>query len=135
MSTSGSTMTTWRALLAASLVVAGFGLALAKLPPAPPMNDQQKAAAEEKKAKDAAATKADADALTRAQDRVAGRYIAEEKAKGVTVTPTPVTPSAPAVTTPQGNTPPGGATGQPADAKAPSKTGGQPDAAKSATKP
>ncbi len=128
-------MTTWRALLAAGLVIGGFGLAVAKLPAPSPMNDAQKAAAEEKKAKDAAVAKSDADALARAQDRVAGKYISEEKSKGVAVTPTPVATSAPAVTTPQGNTPPGGATGLPADAKGPAKTGGSTAPASVKSKP
>src|SRR6266516_1343564 len=79
-------MTTFRALFAALMVVASFGLALAKLPP-PPMDDQAKAAAEEKKAKDAAAAEAAKAAQARAEDRVAARYIAEQKAKGKTVTP------------------------------------------------
>jgi len=47
-------MTTFRALFAALVVVATFGLALAKLPAPPPMDDAAKAAAEQKKAKDAA---------------------------------------------------------------------------------
>jgi len=80
-------MTTLRALVAAGLVVACFGWAVAKLPPPPPLDDKAKAAAEEKKAKDAATAAADAAALARAQDRVAARYIAEEKAKGKVVTP------------------------------------------------
>ena len=80
-------MTTFRALFAALMVVASFGLALAKLPPPPPMDDAAKAAAEEKKAKDAAATEAAKQIQARAEDRVAARYIAEQKAKGVVVTP------------------------------------------------
>ena len=47
-------MTTLRALIAAALVVATFGWAVAKLPPPAPLDDKAKAAAEEKKAKDAA---------------------------------------------------------------------------------
>ena len=43
--------TTIRALLGAALVVTAFGVAVAKLPPAPPMTDEQKA---EKAAKDKA---------------------------------------------------------------------------------
>src|SRR5215467_9618000 len=94
-------MTTLRALIAAGLVVLTFGLALAKLP-APPMDDKAKAAAEEKKAKDAAAEEAAKVQLTQAQDRVAARYIAEQKAKGKTVTPEmPVSaPAAHAAATP-----------------------------------
>ena len=42
--------TTLRALFAAGLVAATFGIAVAKLPPAPPMDEKAKAAAEEKKA-------------------------------------------------------------------------------------
>jgi hypothetical protein len=76
--------TTIRALMGAGLVVAAFGVAVAKLPPAPPLTDEQKAA---KAAKD----KADADTakaqLTKAEDRVASHYIADQKAKGITVVP------------------------------------------------
>lgn len=80
-------MTTLRALLVAVLVIVGFGLAVAKLPPPPPMDDQAKAAAEEKKAKDAATAEAAKQQQGRAEDRVAARYIADQKAKGITVTP------------------------------------------------
>jgi hypothetical protein len=76
--------TTLRALIAAGVVVASFGLAIAKLPPP---DDAAKAAAAAKKEKDAAtADKAKAE-LTAVEDRVASRYIAEQKAKGKTVTP------------------------------------------------
>ena len=89
-------MTTFRALLAAALVIAGFGLALAKLPPPPPLDEKAKAAAEEKKAKDAAAAEVEKAQLTKAQDRVVTRYMAEQKAMGKTVTPqmAPTAPSA-----------------------------------------
>jgi hypothetical protein len=80
-------MTTLRALIAAGLVIGMFGWAVAKLPPPPPMDDTAKAAAEEKKAKDAAAAEAAKVAQARAEDRVAARYIAEQKAKGKIVTP------------------------------------------------
>ena len=80
-------MTTLRALIAAGLIVGMFGWAVAKLPPPPPMDENAKAAAEQKKAKDAAAAEAEKAALARAQDRVAARYIAEQKAKGKMVTP------------------------------------------------
>ena len=80
-------MTTLRALIAAGLVVATFGIALAKLPPAPPLDDKAKAAAEEKKAKDAATAEAVKAQQAKAEDRVAARYIAEQKAKGKAVTP------------------------------------------------
>ena len=87
-------MTTIRGLAGAVLVVACFGVAVAKLPPAPPMTDAQKAAAEEKKAKDAAAAEATKAIQSRAEDRVAARYFAEMKAKGKTVTPPQMGPSA-----------------------------------------
>ena len=47
-----------RALIAAALVVATFGWAVAKLPPPAPLDEKAKAAAEEKKAKDAAGAEA-----------------------------------------------------------------------------
>jgi len=89
-------MTTLRALIAAALVVATFGWAVAKLPPPAPLDDKTKAAAEEKKAKDAAGAEAAKVAQARAEDRVAARYIAEQKAKGKTVTPQMAATSQPA---------------------------------------
>ena len=90
-------MTTVRALLGAALVLGAFTLATAKLPPPPPMTDAQKAAAEEKKAKDAAAADLAKKQQAQAEDRVAARYIAEQKAKGNVVTPQmAATASAPA---------------------------------------
>ena len=80
-------MTTLRALAGALLVVGAFGIAVAKLPPPPPMTDAQKAAAEEKKAKDAGAADLAKKQQAQAEDRVAARYIAEQKAKGRVVTP------------------------------------------------
>ena len=80
-------MTTARALLAAGMVVATFGIAIAKLPPAPPMDEKAKVAAEEKKAKDAATAEAVKGQQAKAEDRVAARYIAEQKAKGKMITP------------------------------------------------
>ena len=80
-------MTTLRALLAAGLVIATFSLAVGKLPPPPPMDDAAKAAAEEKKAKDAATAEAAKQLQSRIEDRVAARYIAEQRAKGIIVTP------------------------------------------------
>jgi hypothetical protein len=80
-------MTTFRALFAALMVVASFGLAMAKLPPPPPMNDAAKATAEEKKVKEAAAAEAAKQLQARIEDRVAARYIAEQRAKGIIVTP------------------------------------------------
>jgi len=80
-------MTTIRAMIAAGLVVAVWGIAVAKLPPPPPMTDEQKAAAEAKKAKDTEAAEAAKAAQARAEDRVAARYLADQKAKGKVVTP------------------------------------------------
>ena len=80
-------MTTFRALFAALMVVATFGLAVAKLPPPPPMDDAAKAAAEEKKGKDALTAEAAKQIQARTEDRIAARYIAEQKAKGIIVTP------------------------------------------------
>lgn len=95
-------MTTLRALIAAGLVVGTFGLAVAKLPPPAPPTDAQKAAAEEKKVKDAAAADAAKAAQARAEDRVAARYLADMKAKGKVVTPQmgPAAAAAPAPATP-----------------------------------
>lgn len=132
-------MTTLRALLAAGILVVSFGVAVAKLPQ-PPMDEKAKVAAEEKKAKDAAAAEAVKAALAKAEDRVAARYIAEQKAKGITVQPTPIASTGGAVMTAQGNTPAGSVTGQSADAKGAAKPAGAsapatgPDAAKDSNK-
>ena len=75
-------MKTLRALVAAGVVVATFGVALAKLPPPAPLTEEQKKAAEEKKAKDAAAAEAAKAAQARAEDRVVAKYQADMKAKG-----------------------------------------------------
>ena len=75
-----------RALLAAGMVVATFGLAVAKLPAPPPMDDKAKAATEEKKAKDAAAAELVKQQQAKAEERVAAPYIAVQKAKGTNVT-------------------------------------------------
>jgi hypothetical protein len=84
--------TTFRALIAAGVVVASFGLAVAKLPP---LTDDQKAAAAAKKEKDAEVAQKDAADLGRAQDRVAAKYAAEQRSKGNTVTPQIVATPAP----------------------------------------
>jgi hypothetical protein len=80
-------MTTLRALLAAGLVVGVFGAAVAKLPPPAPLTDAQKAAAEDKKAKDAAAADVAKAQQAKAEDRAAANYFANMKAKGKTVSP------------------------------------------------
>ena len=71
--------TTLRALMGAALVVGVFTVAVAKLPPAPPMTDQQKA---EKAAKDKAAADTAKAELARAEDKAIENYAANQKAKG-----------------------------------------------------
>jgi hypothetical protein len=75
---------TLRALVAAGLVAGLFGAAVAKLPPPTP---EQKAAAEAKKEKDAAAGEKAKKEVAAAEDRAVANYIANQKAKGVTVMP------------------------------------------------
>jgi hypothetical protein len=100
-------MKTTRALFAAGLVVATFGLAVAKLPAPPPQTDAQK---EEAKAKAAAAAALTAQQLSAAEDRVAARYFADMKAKGKQVSaPQMAAPTQAAAATPA------------KDAKAPAK--------------
>ncbi|HXR57162.1 MAG TPA: hypothetical protein VN858_10180 [Casimicrobiaceae bacterium] len=74
--------TTIRALIGAALVVTAFGVAVAKLPPAPPMTDQQKA---EKATKDKAKADAEKAQLTKAEDKAIANYESNMKAKGKTV--------------------------------------------------
>ena len=84
-------MITLRALLAAGIVVTSFGVAVAKLPPAPPMDDKAKAAAEEKKAKDAAAAEVAKAQQAKAEDRAAANYFANiRRFRGVTLTLSPI---------------------------------------------
>ena len=88
--------TTIRALIGAALVVGAFGAAVAKLPPAPPMTEEQKA---EKAAKDKAAADAEKAALAKAEDKAVANYQANMKAKGQPVS------------TPSGNAAEGSASG------------------------
>ena len=74
----------WVVLVLGSTITA---LAIAKLPAAAPMNDEQKAKAEETKAKAADAAKKAAADEQRYQDRSAERYFNEMKAAGKTVPP------------------------------------------------
>jgi outer membrane lipoprotein-sorting protein len=74
-----------------ALIVTSAG-AWAKLPPP---SEEAKAKAEEAKAKAAESAKADAELLGKSQDRVAEKYIKEQKAKGIVVKPTPIAPPAP----------------------------------------
>ena len=71
--------TTIRALIGAGLVVGAFSLAVAKLPPAPPLTDAQKA---EKAAKDKAAAEHEKALLEKAEDKAVANYKANQKAKG-----------------------------------------------------
>ena len=87
-------MKTIRVLFGAALVVASFGLAVAKLPAPAPLTDAQKATAEEAKAKAAAAAEAAKQLQTRTEDRVAAHYYASMKAKGKQVAPPYVVPAA-----------------------------------------
>jgi len=71
------------------ILLAGLALALstavaAKLPPSPPVDPEKAAAAAEAKTKSDAAVKVQQAA---AEDRVAARYIKEQKAKGKDVKP------------------------------------------------
>lgn len=82
--------------LLVALTALSFG-AFAKLPP---LTDEQKAKAEEAKAAAAEKAKADAEQLGKAQDRVADKYIKDQKAKGVIVKPTPIPPPPPPAAAP-----------------------------------
>ena len=91
-------MKTIRAILAATIVVASFGVAVAKLPPGPPLTDAQKA---EAKAKADAAADLAKQQQAKAEDRVAAQYFANMKAQGKAVPPpqvaaAPAAPAAPA---------------------------------------
>lgn len=88
-----------KALVIAALCLLTTGAVYAKLP-VPPMTDEQKAKADEAKAKTADAAKKEGEQLAKAQDRVASRYIQQQKAKGVVVKPTPIAAAAPAAPAP-----------------------------------
>lgn len=70
--------------------------AFAKLPPP---SEEAKVKAEEAKVKAAETAKVEGELLAKSQDRVAEKYIKEQKAKGITVKPTPIVapPPPPAV--------------------------------------
>jgi len=78
-----------KAMIIAALCAVTTGAVYAKLP-TPQLTDEQKAKAEETKAKAAEAAKIEGELLAKSQDRVADRYIKAQKAKGVTVKPTPI---------------------------------------------
>ena len=74
-----------------ALTVASAG-AWAKLPVP---SEEAKAKAEEAKVKAAETAKTEGELLGKSQDRVAEKYIKEQKAKGIIVKPTPIPPPAP----------------------------------------
>ena len=76
-------------ILALTVTTAG---AWAKLP-AP--SEEAVAKAAEAKVKAAETAKVEGEQLGKSQDRVAQKYISEQKAKGVIVKPTPIPPPAP----------------------------------------
>ena len=86
-------MKSWQAIGVAALVVGTFGVAIAKLPAAPPLTDAQK---EEAKAKAAAAAALTAQQQAAAEDRVVSRYFSEMKAKGKQVAAPQMPAAAPA---------------------------------------
>jgi hypothetical protein len=75
-----------RSIAVAVALAVASGVALAKLP-APTLTDAQKAAADEAAAKTAHAGKVGAYQQCEAENRVAAKYLAAEKAKGKAVTP------------------------------------------------
>lgn len=82
-----------KAWIVAVALALSAGQVWAKLP-AP--SEEQKLKAEEAKAKAAENAKKDAEALGKAQDQAAERYIKLMKEKGVEVKPTPIVAPAPA---------------------------------------
>jgi len=87
-------MKTLRALAIAALTLATFSVAVAKLPPPAPLTDAQKVAADEKKAKDAAAATLANQQLEKSMDRAAANYFADMKAKGKAAPPAQLGPMA-----------------------------------------
>lgn len=82
-----SAMQTAKVVLWCSLSSTFATQALAKLPPPSQEEAAKAAAAKEKAAEDAKVEKV---LLEKTQDRIAAQYIAQQKAKGITVTPTPI---------------------------------------------
>ena len=77
-------------LIVAVLCGAMAGAAVMSYAKLPPPSEEAKAKAEEAKSKAAEAAKKDGELLGKAQDKVADRYIKEQKAKGKVVKPTPI---------------------------------------------
>lgn len=109
-----------KAMLISVLCVISTGAVYAKLP-APQLTEEQQAKAAEAKAKAADAAKKDNELLAKAQDHVADRYIREQKAKGITVKPTPIAVAAAAA--------PAAPAAKPAAAPAPAPAASAPAAA------
>ena len=85
----------WTVLAIGSVITT---LAIAKLPAPAPLNDEQKAKAEETKAKAADGAKKEAADLGRYQDKSAERYYRDMKAAGKTVAAATWVPPPPVVT-------------------------------------
>ena len=66
----------------------------------PPPSDEAKVKAEEAKVKAAESTKVEGELLGKSQDRVAEKYIKDQKAKGIVVKPTPIPPPPPPAVAP-----------------------------------
>ena len=102
-----------RNLLALAFVAAfSFGLSSGASAKLPPPTEEQKTKAAEVKAKADEAAKKDAEALAKAQDKVASRYIGEQAKLGKTVTPTPIVAPAPTPVVAAPPTPPPALTAQ-----------------------
>ncbi len=86
-------MQSTKACVVAAFCLFTAGAVFAKLP-APQMTEEQKAKADDAKAKAAEAAKKEGELLAKSQDRVADRYIKAQKAKGITVKPTPIVAAA-----------------------------------------
>ena len=87
-----------KALMIAALCLFTAGAVFAKLPAPAAPSEEQKVKAAEANAKAGEAAKKESELLAKSQDRVASRYIQQQKAKGVTVKPTPIVAAAPAAT-------------------------------------
>jgi hypothetical protein len=85
----------WLVLVVGSVITT---LAIAKLPAAPPLSDEQKAKAAEAKEKAADAAKKEAADLGRYQDKSAERYFRDMKAAGKTVPVATWVPPPPVIT-------------------------------------
>ena len=105
--------TTIRALLGAALVATAFGVAVAKLPPAPPLTDEQKA---EKATKDKGAADTAKEQLMKAEDKAVANYVSNQKSKGNAVNAQPAS-GQPSAAQPSSVQPP---SAQPSSAQPPS---------------